>query len=104
MARTSSRFPTILKLDANGGRFGMNRCCLRSRLVQEVAGPFHLVGGAMENQEEFVVLHLGLVLQDAVLRNPDAVQARAEGVSPAKRAASSSAPTIHITSGPATSN
>ena len=57
----------------------MNRCCLRSRLVQEVAGPFHLVGRSVENQEKLVVLHLGLVLQDAVLRNPDAVQARAEG-------------------------
>jgi hypothetical protein len=33
----------------------------------------------VDNQEKCVVLHLGLVLQDAVFRNPDAVQARAEG-------------------------
>ena len=69
----------LLKLHSDGGRFGMNRCYLSLILMQEILGPFHLVGRSVGNQEKFVVLHRGLVLQDAVLRNPDAVQSRAEG-------------------------
>ena len=92
----------FLKLHGNGGPFGMNRC-LRSSLMQEVPGPLHLVGRSVGYQEKFAVLHLGLVFHDAVLRNPDAVQSRSEGSEPSITAALSSAPTIHMTSGPATS-
>ena len=51
----------------------MNGCCLVFSLVQDNLGMFDFRRRPVDNQEEFAVLHLGLVLQDAVLRNTDAL-------------------------------
>ena len=66
----------------NGDRFAMERRGSRVGLIQEVLGSFHLVGRPVDDQEELAVLDLGLVLQDAVLRDADAVQSGAERAEP----------------------
>jgi hypothetical protein len=44
----------LLKLHSDGGRFGMNRCYLSLILMQEILGPFHLVGRSVGNQEKLI--------------------------------------------------
>ena len=50
----------------------------RSGGSHDYSGFFYFFSGAMSQQKEFIGLDRGLVLHDAVFRNADAVQARAD--------------------------
>ena len=60
------------------GLFAVDGRGTRLSLIQEILGTLHFVGRSVCDQEELAVLHLGLILQDTVLRDADAVRGGSE--------------------------
>ncbi len=66
-------------LDTNGCElFSVDDRGIDLGLIEQFLGAVYFLRRTMDNEEEFAVLDLCLVLQNAILRHPDAVHGRAE--------------------------